>query len=103
MALLRILGGNLSTPSNFDQYIEVGDVRRISATATTVVLNFQGAAGTQTVTITIPSDTSGTFQRELIACVLGAEKTGASFADCPPTFTNGQTAASNKITSVAIA
>ena len=104
MALLRIPGGNLTTPANFDIYIDAGNIRRISATATTVVINYAGsAAGTQTVTVTIPSDTTGTFQREIIAAILGADKTGVVFSDAPATFTNGQTPASNKITSVAIA
>ena len=104
MALLKILGGNLATPVNFDIYIDASNIRRISSTATTVVINYAGsAAGTQTITVTIPSDTSGIFQRELIASILGADKTGVAFSDAPATFTNGQTAASNKITSVTIA
>ncbi len=80
MALIRILGGNLTTPTNFDTYIE-----------------------TQTITITIPSDTSGRFQREIISSILGAAKTGVVFSDLPATFTNGEAAANNKITSIAIA
>lgn len=104
MSLLRILGGNLTVPTNFDVYIGASNIRRISADATTVVINYAGsAAGTQTITITIPSDTSGTFQREIIATLFGADKTGVAFSDAPATFTNGQTAASNKISSVTIA
>jgi hypothetical protein len=103
MALLKILGGNLTAAANFDIYIDANNVRRISATNTTIVINYAGsAAGTQTITVTIPSDTTGTFQREFIATLLGADKS-ISFSEAPPTFTNGQTAASNKITSVAIA
>ena len=104
MALLRILGGNLSSPAVHDIYLSASNIRRISATNTTIVINYtDGAAGNQTITVTIPSDDKGLFQKEFIAALLGADKTGVSFADAPPTFTNGQTAASNKITSVTIA
>jgi hypothetical protein len=103
MALIRILGGNLTTPTNFDTHIEVDNIRRILTTATTVVLNYPGASGTQTITITIPSDTSGRFQREIISSILGAVKTGVAFSDLPATFTNGEAPANNRITSFAIA
>lgn len=105
MALLKISGGNLTAPSNFDIYIDTSDIRRISATSTSVVINYAGSAsGTQTITVTTPSDTTGIFQRELISTILdlAGDKTGVAFLDAPATFTNGQTAASNKITSVAI-
>lgn len=103
MGLLKILGANLTTASNFDIYIDTSNVRRISATSSTIVINYAGsAAGTQTVTVNIPSDTSGIFQRQFIALFISANK-AEPFTEAPATFTNGETAINNKISSVTIA
>ena len=105
---LKIAGANLVTPSNFDAYISCQNINFISATATNVVLNYgSGSTGTDIVTITIPSDATGSFQRELQNFIIqAAGDSGGATVEVPAVFYNGTTpttANTLRITSVAIA
>lgn len=105
---VKVSGANLGTPTNFDIFFTTRNIAHITSTATTVVLTcFSGSTSTDVITITIPSDTTGTFQRQIIDLIMNTASWksdgGFEFMDAPPTFTNGETAANNKITSVAIA
>ncbi len=105
---LKIAGANLVTVSNFDAYFSCENINFISSTATNVVINYAaGSTGTDVVTITIPSDTTGLFQRELQNFIIqAAGDPGGATIEVPAVFYNGQsptTANTLRITSVAIA
>jgi hypothetical protein len=99
---IKFSGTNFGTAVNFDAYVGAENIARITATATTVVITYLTSnSATDVCTITIPSDTTGTFQRELIDLILNANSFksdgGVPYIESPATFTNGQTAANNKI------
>ena len=105
---IKFNGGNLNTPANFDIYAGTENIVRITATASTVVITYRSANGDADIcTIGIPSDTTGIFQREIIDLILNANSSksdgGVPYIEAPPTFTNGQTPASNKVISVTLA
>jgi hypothetical protein len=105
---VKVSGANLTTPSNFDIFFTTRNIAHITSTAVQVVLTcFSGSTATDVITITIPSDTTGTFQRQIIDLIMNTASWksdgGFEFVDAPPTFTNGENAANNKITNVAIA
>jgi hypothetical protein len=102
-SFLKISGANLATATNFDAIISCRNIAALTSTATTVVIAYAtGSTGTDIVTITIPSDTSGNFQRELQSIIIQNINNSEGVVDVQPLFPNGQTAASNKITTVAI-
>ena len=105
---LKIAGANLVSASGFDAYISCENINFISATSTAVVINYAaGSTGTDVVTITTPSDTTGSFQRELQNFIIQAVgDSGGATSEGPAVFYNGQTpttANTLRITSVAIA
>ena len=105
---LKIAGANLVSATGFDAYISCENINFISATSTAVVINYAGGStGTDVVTITIPSDTTGSFQRELQNFIIQAVgDSGGATIEVPAVFYNGQTpttANTLRITSVAIA
>jgi hypothetical protein len=97
-------GQDFNTASSFDVIVSTENIRLITATATTVLIRY-GVASTVApnvglMTITIPSDTSGGFQRALANLILTAKTEPVDFVIAPATFTNGQSpdvAASLKI------
>ena len=100
-------GQDFNTVSNFDIIVSTENIRLITATATTVLIRY-GAASTVApnvglMTITIPSDTSGGFQRALANLILTAKTEPVDFVIAPATFTNGQTpgTAASKIAAAA--
>jgi len=103
---IKFSGTNFGTAVNFDAYVGAENIARITATATTVVITYLTSnTATDVCTITIPSDTTGTFQRELIDLILNANSVksdgGVPYIEAPATFTNGEAAANNKISTYA--
>jgi hypothetical protein len=90
-------GQDFNTPSNFDVLVSTENIRLITATATTVLIRYgvtsTAAPNVGLMTITIPSDTSGGFQRALTNLILTAKTEPVDFVIAPATFTNGQTPA----------
>ena len=102
-SFLKISGANLATATNFDAIISCRNIAALTATATTVVINYAtGSTGTDVVTITIPSDSNGAFQRELQNIIIQNINNNEGIVDVQPLFTNSTTAANNKISTVAI-
>lgn len=104
----KISGANLATSSVFDTYISLLNIAHIATTATTVVLTYTVAStSADVITITFPSDATGSFARELAESIMTAASSrgdgGYAYFDAPPTFTNGTTPGSNKISTIAIA
>lgn len=104
----KISGANLATPNVFDTYVSLLNIAHIVTSATTVVLTYTVAStSADVITITFPSDTSGSFARELSEAIMTAASSrgdgGYAYFDAPATFTNGQTPGSNKISTIAIA
>jgi uncharacterized protein (UPF0333 family) len=104
-SFLKIYGANLATASSFDAIISCRNIAALTATATTVVINYAvGSTGSDIVTITIPSDTSGNIQRELQNIIIQNINNSEGVVDVQPLFANGQSPGTNsKISTVVIA
>jgi uncharacterized protein (UPF0333 family) len=102
-SFLKISGANLTVATNFDVIISCQNIAALTSTATTVVINYAtGSTGTDVVTITIPSDTSGNIQRELQNIIIQNINNSEGVVDVQPLFANGQTPGYSKISTVAI-
>jgi hypothetical protein len=88
-------GQDFNTASNFDVIVSTENIRLITSTATTVLIRYGESATTGLtvglMTITIPTDTSGGFQRALANLILTAKTENVDFVIAPATFTNGET------------